>query len=375
MRGESRKTVKKIGLIVNPVAGMGGSVGLKGTDGGMYSKAVEMGARPVTPSRAAAFLSHIKHRDGLLLLTGPDKMGEDVARDSGIEYRVVSSLDGDSVTADDTRRVGREMSDEVDLIVFVGGDGTARDICDAVGLKTPVLGVPSGVKMFGSVFAVSAVAAAEIVDAFIEGNTSASEKEVLDIDEDAYRQGRLDSKLYGYLRVPEVTGLVQSGKEATVSTESSQENQAEIARYIIEGMKEEVLYLLGAGTTTAAIAGKLGLEKTLLGVDAVYGSRLVAEDLNEKRMLDLIKLYPGVKIIISPIGGNAFIFGRGNQEFSPAVLKQVKRDDIVVVATRNKMRGVSCLRVDTNDSEVDGKLKGFMRVITHYNEEVLIEVA
>ncbi|MFO8143441.1 MAG: ATP-NAD kinase family protein [Dehalococcoidales bacterium] len=367
--------MKKVGLIVNPVAGMGGSVGLKGTDGEMYSKAIEMGASPVTPLRAAAFLSNLKHRHGFMLLAGPGKMGEDVARDSGIEYRVLSSIDGETVTADDTRRIGREMSDEADLIVFVGGDGTARDICDAVGMKTPVIGVPSGVKMFGSVFAVNAVAAAEIVDSFLEGDTGVSEKEVLDIDEEAYRQGRLDSRLYGYLRVPEVTGLVQSGKEATVSNESSQENQAEIARYIIEDMEEEVLYLLGAGTTTAAIAKMLGLEKTLLGVDAIYNHRLVADNLNEKKMLELIGHYPRVKIIISPIGGNAFIFGRGNQEFSPAVLKRVRRDDIVVVATRDKMKGVLCLRVDTNDSEVDGKLRGFMRVVTHYNEEVLIEVA
>ena len=367
--------MKKIGLIINPVAGMGGSVGLKGTDGAMYSRALEMGASPVTPLRAAAFLSHVKHRDGWLLLAGPGKMGEDVVRDSGIEYRVVSSIDGKKVTADDTRRIARDMSEEADLIVFVGGDGTARDICDAVGMKTPVIGVPSGVKMFGSVFAVNAMAVAEIVDSFLESDTGISEKEVLDIDEAAYREGRLNSKLYGYLRVPEVTGLVQSGKEATVSNGSSQENQAEIARYITENMDEGALYLLGAGTTTAAIARRLGLEKTLLGVDAVSGGRLVAGNINEKKMLELIKGYPATKIVISPIGGNAFIFGRGNQEFSPAVLKQVKREDIVVVATRDKMRGVTCLRVDTNDSEVDGMLKGFMRVVTHYNEEVLIEVA
>ena len=367
--------MKKIGLIVNPVAGMGGSVGLKGTDGRMYRKAIELGAEPVTPARTRVFLSHLKHEDELLLLAAPGKMGEDVARDVGINFTTVSSLPGETTSADDTRRIGLEMSEKVDLLVFVGGDGTARDIYDTVGLKTPVIGVPSGVKMFGSVFAVNAIAAAEIVDAFIDDNTSISEKEVLDINEEAYREGRLESKLYGYLKVPEVMGLVQSGKEATIPSESSQENQAEIARYIIEGMIGDTLYLLGAGTTTTAIAEGLNIKKTLLGVDAVYNNKLVAENLNEKRILDLLKRYPKAKIIISPIGGNAFIFGRGNQEFSPAVLKLVEKEDILVVATRDKISRVTCLRVDTNDAEVDRKLKGYMKIVTHYNEEVIMKVA
>ena len=367
--------MKRIGLIVNPVAGMGGSVGLKGTDGRMYRAAIELGAEPVTPARTKVFLSHIKHEDELLLLAAPGKMGEDVARDVGINFTTVSSLPGETTSADDTRRIGLEMSEKVDLLVFVGGDGTARDIYDTVGLKTPVIGVPSGVKMFGSVFAVNAIAAAEIVDAFIDDNTSISEKEVLDINEEAYREGRLESKLYGYLKVPEVMGLVQSGKEATIPSESSQENQAEIARYIIEGMIGDTLYLLGAGTTTTAIAEGLNIKKTLLGVDAVYNNKLVAENLNEKRILDLLKRYPKAKIIISPIGGNAFIFGRGNQEFSPAVLKLVEKEDIFVVATRDKINRVTCLRVDTNDAEVDRKLKGYMKIVTHYNEEVIMKVA
>lgn len=367
--------MKRIGLIVNPVAGMGGSVGLKGTDDKTYRMAIELGAEPVTPARTKAFLAHLKHKDELLLLTAPGKMGENIVRNAGINFTTVSSLPGETTSADDTKRIGLEMSEKIDLLVFVGGDGTARDIYDAVGLKTPAIGVPSGVKMFGSVFAVNALAAAEIIDAFIDGNTSISEKEVLDINEEAYREGRLESKLYGYLQVPEVMGLVQSGKEATIPSESSQENQAEIARYIIEGMEGDTLYLLGAGTTTTAIAERLKIKKTLLGVDAIYNNRLVAENLNEKGILELLKRYPEAKIIISPIGGNAFIFGRGNQEFSPAVLKLVEKEDVIVVATRDKINRVNCLRVDTNDAEVDERLKGYMKVVTHYNEKVIMKVA
>jgi len=365
---------KRIGLIVNPIAGMGGSVGLKGTDGKMYPKAVELGAEPVTAARAKVFLSDLKLKDKLLFSVAPGRMGEDIARDAGIKFTVVSSLPGEKTSADDTRRIGREMSSEVDLLVFVGGDGTARDVYDAVGLKTPAIGVPSGVKMFGAVFAVNAIAAAEIVDAFIEGNAAISEKEVMDINEEAYREGRLESKLYGYLMIPEVAGLVQSGKEATASSESSHENQEAIARYIIEGMLADTLYLLGAGSTTTAIAEGLKVGKTLLGVDAIYNNRVVAENLNEKGILDLLQHHKKAKIVISPIGGNGFIFGRGNQEFSPAVLKLIEKEDIIVVATRDKINRAASLRVDTNDAAVDKKLKGFMRVVTHYNEEVVVEV-
>ena len=367
--------MKKIGLLVNPVAGMGGSVGLKGTDGKMYSVAIELGARPVTQERARVFLSHIQHKNGLSLLVAPGNMGENITKEANVSFSVVSSLSSEITSAGDTKKIAREMINKnIDLLVFVGGDGTARDIYDAVGLEKPVIGVPSGVKMFGSVFAVNAIAAAEIVDAFVEGNVSIVEKDVLDINEEAYRENRLDIKLYGYLKVPEAMGLVQSGKEPTRPTKSSQENHAAIARYIVEGMDGDTLYLLGAGTTTSAIADELGVKKTLLGVDAIYNNKLVGENLNEKGILDLLRDFPKAKIIISPIGGNAFIFGRGNQEFSPKVLKLVGKENIIVVATRDKISKVRCLRVDTNDIEVDRRLKGYIKVVTYYNEEVIMAV-
>lgn len=261
------------------------------------------------------------------MFVAPGNMGENIAREANINFSVVSSLPGETTSADDTKRIAKEMlNGNIDLLVFVSGDGTARDIYDAIGLGTFVIGVPSGVKMFCSVFTVNAIAAAEIVDAFIESNTSTMEKEVLDINEQAYREGKLDIKLYGYLKVPEAMELVQSSKEPTRSGKSSRENRAAIARYVVESMNEDTLYLLGAGTTTTAIADKLGLKKTLLGVDAIYNNKLAGENLNEKGILDLVSKFPRAKIIISPIGGNAFIFGRGNQEFSPKVLKSVGKE-------------------------------------------------
>jgi len=226
-----REMTKTVGLIVNPVAGMGGSVGLKGTDGEMYERALGLGAVPVTPKSTKALLSHIRNRDRMRWFVAPGKMGEAYVKDFDMPYVVIGAV-GRQTCAEDTQRIAGEMLDlRAELLIFVGGDGTARDIRDAIGLKIPVVAVPSGVKVFSSVFAVSARAAAEMVDAFIEG-TDVREEEALDIDEDAFREGRLASRLYGYLLVPNARRLLQAGKEASSTSGSSVETKREIAAYI-----------------------------------------------------------------------------------------------------------------------------------------------
>jgi predicted polyphosphate/ATP-dependent NAD kinase len=243
-----------------------------------------------------------------------------------------------------------------------------------MGLKKPVIGVPSGVKMFGSVFAVNARAAAEVVDALIKGNVNVVEKEVLDINEDAFRKSKLDVKLYGYLKVPTAKELVQLGKEPTRASKSLRENQRAIAKYVVENMDENTLYLLGPGTTTRTIADELKVKKTLLGIDAIHGGKLVGEDLNERKIMNPLQKLVKAKIIVSPIGGQGFIFGRGNQEFSPKVIKLVGKKNAIIIATRDKVSRLRCLRIDTGDVEADEMLKGYIRVITNYNEEVMMEV-
>lgn len=261
----------------------------------------------------------------------------------------------------------------IELLVFVGGDGTARDVYDAVGSKIPVVAVPSGVKVFSSVFAVSARAAAEIVDAFIEG-TNLTEEEVLDIDENAFRDNRLASKLYGYLMVPNIKKLLQAGKEASSMGKSSVDSKGEIARYIVENMDKETLCLLGPGTTLKAITDDMGLPKTLLGVDAVYNNRLVGKDLNEKGILKLLKKYKSKKIMVTPIGGNGFIFGRGSKQFTPEVIRLVGRENIIIVGAYDKVSKLDCLRVDTGDFEIDKLLSGHIKVIVGKKEEMVMEV-
>jgi len=364
---------KRIGFLVNPVAGMGGSVGLKGTDGTMYQKALQLGAKAVTPARAMEFLSHIRSRDSIELFVAPGKMGEEYAKGCGIPFTVIGAI-GQETSGKDTRRIAAEMlAKGVDLLIIVGGDGTARDAYDAVGLKRPVVAVPAGVKVFSAVFAFSTRAAAEMVDAFVEG-ADVAEEEVLDIDEEAFREGRLDSRLYGYLTVPNVKSLLQGGKEASAVGRSAVESKKEIATYIVEGMDIEALYLLGPGTTLKAIADEIGVQKTLLGVDAIFERKLVGTDLNEHGILELFKQYKKRKIIVTPIGGNGFIFGRGSKQFTPEVIRQVGRENIIVVGTKDKLSKLDCLRVDTGDFELDKQLSGYVDVTIDYQYSKVMPV-
>jgi predicted polyphosphate/ATP-dependent NAD kinase len=360
----------EVGLIVNPISGMGGSVGLKGTDGDTYKKAMKLGAKQVTPQRVEATLSLIKRND-IYFLVAPGKMGEDYIKKFSFKYKVVGKI-GETTSSEDTKRIAKEMmGGAVNLLIFVGGDGTARDIYDAIGISIPVVAAPSGVKMFSSVFALSPYAAAKMIDSYT-GKTT--EKEVLDIDEDAFRDNRLAAKLYGYLKVPEIESLLQEGKEPSTSSKSGKEEKEDIARYIVENMERDTLYILGPGTTVKGITNELDVDKTLLGIDAVYNKELVGKDLNEKGLIELIRKYKKVKIIVTPIGGNGFIFGRGSKQISPEVLRLIGENNIIVVSTAGKISKLECLRVDTGDLEVDRKLKKFLKAITGYNEETIIEV-
>jgi predicted polyphosphate/ATP-dependent NAD kinase len=266
----------------------------------------------------------------------------------------------------DTRRIAAEMlARGADLIVFIGGDGTARDVCDALDLRVPAIGVPSGVKVYSAVFATSVAAAAELLDAFVSG-AELGEEEVLDIDEEAFRQGRLKSRLYGYLRVPELRRHLQGGKEASGTGASTLESQREIAEYLAEGLEGDTLYLLGPGTTVRALADALGCEKTLLGVDAVVNGEVVGKDLNERGILALLQRYPRRRIIVTPLGGNGFVFGRGNRQFSPEVIRRVGRENLIVIAARDKLARLACLRVDTDDEALNRELAGYLDVIVGY---------
>jgi predicted polyphosphate/ATP-dependent NAD kinase len=368
--------LKTIGLIINPVAGMGGAVGLKGTDGkAIVNQARSLGAKPIAPERAKAFLSELNPaKSGLHLVVGAGSMGEDETNSVGFTYKVLGERKEDT-SAEDTVAIAKKMVNAgVVLLVFCGGDGTARDIQNAVNMNVPVLGVPTGVKMHSAVFAVNPKAAARVTIRFLYGELPLKEVEVMDVDEKAFREGRLSAELYGYVLAPYEPHLIQANKLASPMTESELRNQAAIAVYIIETMKPDVTYIIGPGTTTRTIGDLLDAKKTLLGVDLFNNKRIVANDVNEQQILETTDAKP-VHIIVTPIGGQGFIFGRGNQQISPKVIRRVGLDNISVIATKSKLRTLKTLRVDTGDPNLDAAFRERkIKVVADYKTEYEMQV-
>lgn len=294
-----------IGLVVNPIAGLGGKVGLKGTDGEkIVIKAKRLGAKPSAPDRAIEMLTHLNEfGKEIEFVTYPYEMGEYEAIRTGFTPKVIGSIMQGKTRASDTKHALMEMVKiGVELLIFVGGDGTARDVFDVIDGRIPVLGVPAGVKIYSSVFALNPRIAAEIAVKFIEGKLVLREAEVMDIDEDAYRHGELSIRFYGYMHIPDEPLQIQHSKVASSSADYEIECQKAIAKYVTEEMQSNCFYIIGPGTTTKAIFDFEGLKKTLLGVDVLYNSGLVAADVNEKQILSLIK-DKKAKIIVTPIGG------------------------------------------------------------------------
>jgi predicted polyphosphate/ATP-dependent NAD kinase len=282
---------KTLGFLVNPISGMGGAVGLKGTDGkDVLRKAITLGAMPLAPKRAEAFLTSLEpHRSKIDLIVGAGRMGEDEARKCGFQFRCVGTR-REETTAEDTRAIAAELRDQqITLLVFCGGDGTARDILDTVDMQLPVLGVPTGVKMHSAVFATTPRAAARLATQFLFATLPLREVEIMDVDEAAFRDGRVSARLYGYTLTPYEPLLIQGNKLASPMTELELRNQAAIALYVIDEMVDDVVYLIGPGTTTRTIGDLLDQRKTLLGVDLYCRKKIIARDVNSRRILETIQ--------------------------------------------------------------------------------------
>ena len=374
-----------VGLIINPLAGLGGVLALKGSDGSelrelaaampaqQRRRAMERVERAMTPLQSR--LTDIQ------ISTWAGSMGAEAMLELGIPAVVLNrNSESTSVlpSADDTRDAATALVRAgVDLLVFAGGDGTARDIFDAVGAKFPVLGIPCGVKMHSGVFAVSPEAAGELLLRLADGGLVGLQlREVRDIDEEAFRHDIVKARFYGEMLVPAEGHYLQQTKVG--GRESPDLVAAEIADWLSENQNPQTLYLMGPGSTTAAIMASLGLSGTLLGVDVIHNGEVVSNDADEATLLRLLSDHPGdAEILVTAIGGQGHIFGRGNQQFSPAVIRAVGLDNITVVAAKSKITALEGrpLLVDTNDPDLDKALSGYRQVLTGYDDHILYRVA
>lgn len=374
--------MKKLGLLINPVAGMGGSVGLKGTDH-MVEEAIRRGAKPRANDRVRQALKELLEiKNELEIVTCPGDMGEDTAKSMGFRTTVLhtggrrSLKDLFDSSRTDTIVLSKAMEEAgVALLLFAGGDGTARDIYEGVGTELPALGIPAGVKIHSPVYAKNPQSAGDLAKLWLTGKvTKTAEQEVLDIDEELYRQEIINTRLYGYLSVPLEHVFTQNRKAPTPLSETA--SIESIAHEIVEHMEEDTYYLIGAGTTTRGVMQMLGLKNTLIGVDLIRNKELVANDIYGDKILDFIK-GKKTKLIVTVTGGQGFLFGRGNQQITPEVIREIGKENIIILATKAKIAEFhhQPFLVDTPDEELNKELCGYYRVITAYGEFTMCRVS
>jgi len=365
---------KKIGFIVNPIAGMGGKVGLKGTDG-VLKEALKLGAKPIAPEKAeeliTEFLSNYSIKNEIKWITCSGEMGTNELTKAGVKnIEIVYKTKSKETSSEDTKKACLKLlAKNVDLILFCGGDGTARDIFKIIGKKIPILGIPSGVKMHSGVFGINISATAKMINEFINQRLTIGDAEIMDLDEDLYRKGEWNIRLFGVAKGIVEPTYVQVGKTIYESI-SDDEIKEELAEHVLDEIEKntDFLFLFGSGGTIDYIAKKIGFNNTLLGIDAVYKKKLVGKDINEEKILKLLNKYPKVKVILSPIGAQGFILGRGNLQLSPRVIRKIGLDNIIVVSTPSKLTSTPFIRVDTGDKELDHLFveREFMMVVIGY---------
>lgn len=367
-----------LGFFINPVAGLGGRAALKGSDGAeIVNRALALGIAPEAANRAkAALLALLPYKESLRFLTYGGAMGADILSEMGFAYTVMGQPANPS-TAQDTMAAARALhAGGAELLLFAGGDGTARDVYEALGQSLPVLGIPAGVKMHSAVYALNPQSAGLAAAEFLAGQAGKGRPaEVMDIDEEAFRSGRVSARLYGYLEVPSLGRHLQTSKSASSPDE---EELLGMAGYIVNNMEPDALYLIGPGSTTLAILDDLGLAGgTLLGVDVVQNKALILADATEAQLWELLEGAGKAYIVLTPIGGQGMLLGRGNQQFSPRVLRRVGKANLQIVATRAKLRSLEGrpLVVDTGEAALDAELCGYRDVVVDYEQTVFYKIS
>ena len=380
-----------IGFVVNPVAGMGGSVGLKGTDGlEILSEAIQRGASPQAWHRGCEFLENLRPiTSRAKFLTPSGDMGEDCFNNIFLAFDVEAwtpedRSPGQATTGKDTEAFITAAKDQVDIIAFVGGDGTAKNVLDGMNggseRKIPVIGIPAGVKIHSAVFAVTPAHAAMILLKFLAQEIGTGEGEVMDINEDAFRENRVEARLFGYIEVPIEPAFMQGSKEGSPAEASDEENKEGIANYLVVSMDPATCYIVGPGSTTKPILDELGLQKTLLGVDAVLDGELIGADLYDTQLLELVNRMheegKNVKLILTVIGAQGFLFGRGNLQFTPEVIRCIGLENIIIIMTLHKYSTLpdGKMRNDTRDPALDAEMHGLYRVLVDDGDYKLVNL-
>ncbi|MCE4617023.1 MAG: ATP-NAD kinase family protein [Desulfurococcales archaeon] len=361
----------RLGFIVNPIAGIGGPAGFPGSDG-IVEKAIIRGGYPLSPRAAYTFVSRfselLEQPGTVEIIAAPSFMGCSYTRLLSRNSVSTICLNEEIVfptNRSHTLRYTRVLSRHIDLLVFVGGDGTARDVLEALeGAPLPVLGVPAGVKIHSGVFASTPENAALVAYYFINGRTVLRKRPVLE-----YLAGKRYH--YGDLYVPYVENLIQPSKSP-----GCLEGIEGIAEYIREMMEEELdrVYLFSSGPTIYRIMKYLGLNGSMFGVDAVFQGKVIGKQLSERDILRIIRDHGKPRLVVTPIGGQGFVLGRGARAFSSRVLEYLDKEDLIIVAPECKMLQLRVLHVDTGDPILNARFHGYVRVITGYREETVRKI-
>jgi predicted polyphosphate/ATP-dependent NAD kinase len=373
----------KLGLIVNPYAGIGGSVGLKGSDGDeIRAEAFALGAEMRASTRMQRCLKMLQPFAGNIeVFCFAGDMGEAASQQSGLTCHVIGEPKTSPSNAQDTSAaVVSLINESVDIILFAGGDGTARNIADALqqvnAEQQVVLGVPSGVKMHSGVYAITPEAAGEILLCLLKKQIINVEAcDVRDIDEVAFREGKVKTRLYTSMYVPVLPQFLQQVKNSGAAQDEV--IKLDIANYLIDNYGDDDLYVVGPGSTTKVFLDQLGLDGTLLGVDVVSHRQLLAKDVSAPQLSEIINSHSGViKLIITAIGGQGHIIGRGNQQLTPTVLSKIKFNNVQIIATKEKILSLQGrpLLVDSNDPELDASFSGYQSVLVGYDEFIFYPI-
>ncbi|WP_236175410.1 ATP-NAD kinase family protein [Pseudomonas pseudonitroreducens] len=362
----------RIGLIINPLAGIGGPTALKGSDG-VVELALARGAQPRAAERTRVALEHLLPvRERLEFLTFPGVMGADLLASMGFGHRLVGVLEKQQSTAADTRHAVQALQEAgAALILFAGGDGTARDVAEVAREGQPVLGIPAGVKIHSGVYAISPRAAGELARRLVDGGlVRLIQGEVRDLDEAALREGRVAARWYAELTVPEEGHFMQHVKQAGMETEELV--LADLAAWLEDSWENDVRYVFGPGSTLHGLAADLHLDTTLLGVDVIENGEVIARDVTEAQLFELVDGHPAF-LLVTAIGGQGHILGRGNQQISPRVLRAIGIERLRVIATKRKLGTLEGrpLLVDSGDAELDASFPAAVRVWAGYKEELL----